>query len=79
VLNSTSAPLAATHPGHVTFVGTASSFQIEESDRPGITTDGSNVNVEGEISKAGEIRRAYELNTAIVKAFHRMMLMTARA
>ena len=25
--------------------------------------------------KAGEVRRAFELNTAIVKAFHRMMML----
>jgi flagellar basal-body rod protein FlgB len=28
--------------------------------------------------KTGEVKRDYELNTGLVKAFHRMMLMTVR-
>jgi flagellar basal-body rod protein FlgB len=31
-----------------------------------------------ELSKTGEIKRMYELNTGMVKAFHRMMLLTVR-
>jgi flagellar basal-body rod protein FlgB len=29
--------------------------------------------------RAGEVKRAFELNTAIVKAFHRMIMMTTRS
>jgi flagellar basal-body rod protein FlgB len=39
---------------------------------------GSNVSVEQELLKAGEINRAYTLNTNVVKAFHRMLLTSAR-
>ena len=34
--------------------------------------------IEQELMKAGEVRRGIELNTGIVKAFHRMYLMTTR-
>ena len=34
--------------------------------------------LEDELMKAGEIRRSFELNTSIVKAFHRMLLMSVR-
>ena len=30
------------------------------------------------VMKAGEIRRSFELNTAIVKAFHTMMMTTVK-
>jgi flagellar basal-body rod protein FlgB len=30
--------------------------------------------LENEMMKAGEVRRAFELNTAIVTAFHSMMM-----
>jgi flagellar basal-body rod protein FlgB len=31
-----------------------------------------------ELSKSGEIKRQYDLNTSLVSSFHRMMLMTLR-
>jgi flagellar basal-body rod protein FlgB len=34
--------------------------------------------VENELMKAGEVRRSFELNTAIVKAFHSMMMMAVK-
>jgi flagellar basal-body rod protein FlgB len=34
--------------------------------------------MEDELVKSSEIRRTYEMNTAIVSAFHRMILMTAK-
>lgn len=39
---------------------------------------GNSVVLEQELVKDGEIRRSFELNTAIVRAFHRMMMMTTR-
>jgi flagellar basal-body rod protein FlgB len=40
---------------------------------------GNDVTLEGELMKAGEIRRSFELNTAIVKAFHRMIMLSSKA
>ena len=39
---------------------------------------GSNVVIEQELLKAGEVNRAYTLNTNVVKAFHRMLLSSAK-
>ena len=43
-----------------------------------MTTSGSTVNIETEVMKASEVRRDFELNTAIVKAFHRMIMATTK-
>jgi flagellar basal-body rod protein FlgB len=70
--------MAATHPGH-----------IQEDLMRGAVRSGSFGDVEvhafrklrqfaDELSKTGEIKRMYELNTGMVKAFHRMMLLTVR-
>jgi flagellar basal-body rod protein FlgB len=34
--------------------------------------------LENELMKAGEVRRSFELNTAIVKAFHTMLMMATK-
>jgi flagellar basal-body rod protein FlgB len=34
--------------------------------------------LEDELMKAGEVRRTFELNTAIVKAFHRMTMLSVK-
>jgi flagellar basal-body rod protein FlgB len=39
---------------------------------------GNSVVLEQELMKSGEVRRSMEMNTAIVKAFHRMLMMTTR-
>jgi flagellar basal-body rod protein FlgB len=39
---------------------------------------GSNVVVEQELLKASEVNRAYTLNSNVVKAFHRMLLSSAK-
>lgn len=35
--------------------------------------------LEDQLLKAGEVRRSFELNTAIVKAFHSMMMMAVKS
>ena len=39
---------------------------------------GSNVSLEQEMLKANDVSRAYTLNTNVVKAFHRMLLSSAK-
>lgn len=36
------------------------------------------VSLQDELVSAGDVRKTYNLNTAIVKSFHRMILMTVR-
>ena len=38
----------------------------------------NNVVLENELMDAGEVRRAFELNTAIVKAFNRMTMLVSK-
>ena len=57
-------------PGRATEAG----FAVREDERDASLLPSENtVVLENELMKAGEIRRSFELNTAIVKAFHRMM------
>jgi flagellar basal-body rod protein FlgB len=51
--------------------------RVEAKGRIG--TAGESVSVETELMKSTEVRSGYEMNTAIVKAFHRMILTAAKA
>ena len=50
----------------------------EETPKAAVLPSGNTVAMEDELVKAGEVRRAFELNTAVVKAFHRMLLMSVK-
>ncbi|AQX18620.1 flagellar basal-body rod protein FlgB [Bartonella sp. CDC_skunk] len=43
-----------------------------------VTHSGNDVNLEEEMRKGGDVSREISLNTAIVKAFHRMTMATVR-
>ena len=74
VLDSTIA-LDATTPGH--FGGDVFEASLKSAVRE--NTDNPEVKLEEELVKSGEVTHAFELNTAIVKAFHRMMMMTVKS
>lgn len=78
-LRETGVQMAATQPGH--FRESAEAAQVTETsmlDDTQIQQSGNSVELDKELMKTGEIKRDYELNTELVKAFHRMMLMTVR-
>jgi flagellar basal-body rod protein FlgB len=79
VLRATSLQMVATKPGHM---APESSTSGGAETRIGSTWDivhsGNSVSMEKELMKAGEVSGAYSLNTSIMKAFHRMMLTSAR-
>lgn len=80
VLSNTRVSLQQTHVNHVSLGATSQDFQIRENEVSGAELPSKNtVAIEEELMKAGEVRRGMELNTGIVKAFHRMYLMTTRA
>lgn len=80
VLSNTRVSLQQTHVDHVSLGATSQDFQIRENEVSGAELPSKNtVAIEEELMKAGEVRRGLELNTGIVKAFHRMYLMTTRA
>ncbi|MEZ5811870.1 MAG: flagellar basal body rod protein FlgB [Rhizobiaceae bacterium] len=68
----------ATHSAH--FGGSSSAYAIKAAEVGGRAVDpnSSSVKIEEELVKSGDIAKAYQLNTAIVKSFHRMILMTAK-
>ena len=78
ILSGSGVAMAATHPGHMGPSASEASFSLKEisSNTPILPSDNS-VELENELIKAGEVRRAFELNTGVVKAFHRMLLMAS--
>lgn len=75
VLDQTAVSLRATQSGHLGGGATQAGFTAHPQDYTGAIMPSKNtVVVENELVKAGEVRRGFELNTAIVKAFHAMMM-----
>ena len=71
--------MAATQPGHLSS-GPPDAPVVEVArENPWETThSGNNVSLEQELLKAGEVNRAFRLNTSVAKAFHRMILTSSR-
>ena len=79
VLDRTAVKLAATREGHLAGRAGEYGFAVGESDgSPSILPSENSVALETELMKAGEVRRQFELNTSIIKAFHRMLLMSSK-
>ncbi len=84
VLDKTSSfQLARTNAAHFTAGpdGVSSDVEVREAklnNEIGVQESGNTVGLAEELTKSGDIKREYELNAALVKSFHRMMLMTVR-
>lgn len=71
--------MAATQPGHLASgPANAPATELRREEPWEVTHSGNNVSLEQELLKAGEVNRAYRLNTSVAKAFHRMMLASAK-
>lgn len=70
-LANAASTMAATNAGHFGAQGSSTEYQAQSTER--------SVSLESELVKSGEVRSAMELNTGIVKSFHRMLLMTVKA
>lgn len=80
VLDNSGVRMAATNASHIGGHEAGSRFSVgEQRAEPSILPSENSVVLENELLKAGEIRRQFELNTAIVKAFHRMLMMTSKS
>jgi len=79
VLGQSAGALTRTNEFHLASDGGNGQFAATERTRDPMNPDGQKVSLEQELIDGSSTRRSYELNTAIVKSFHRMMLMTARA
>ena len=78
VLNGSRVALTSTNPNHLKFGATNASFSVNSTEDPSVLPSENTVKMEDELANAGEVRRSFELNTAIVKAFHRMLMNTSR-
>lgn len=75
VFNSNEITLKATNPAHIgSDVNDIESVETKEQTPWDVTYSGNSVSVEEEMIKAGEVNRAYSMNTSIRKAFHQMMM-----
>ena len=71
--------LSATQPGHLSAgPPDVPAVETRREDPWEVTHSGNNVGLEQELLKAGEVNRAYRLNTSIAKAFHRMIMTSSR-
>ena len=71
--------MAATQPGHLSSGPPDAPATEVRRENPWETThSGNNVSLEQELLKAGEVNRAFRLNTSVAKAFHRMILTSSR-
>jgi flagellar basal-body rod protein FlgB len=72
--------MAATNPAHITSGGdNVAAPGVRKEEQPwDVTHAGNSVSLEQELIKAGDVNRAYRLNTSVAKAFHRMILASAK-
>jgi flagellar basal-body rod protein FlgB len=78
-LESARLAMTATTPGHMTAADTTTPATDVRKEEPwDITHSGNSVSLEQELIKSNEVNRAYRLNTSVVKAFHRMLLASAK-
>jgi flagellar basal-body rod protein FlgB len=65
---------------HIAPAGGAELQVTDGGDQDGVQVlhSGNTVALEQEMMKAGEVNRAYALNAAVVKAFHRMLLASTK-
>ncbi|QRM54228.1 flagellar basal body rod protein FlgB [Sinorhizobium sp. BG8] len=79
VLENTGIRMAATNPAHFTEPGmTNEVLETKPIDGVGVQESGNTVGLAEELMKQGQVKREFELNAGLVKAFHRMMLMTVK-
>nr|CDP80554.1 Flagellar basal body rod protein FlgB [Bartonella schoenbuchensis] len=79
VLQNQTISMAVTNVRHIDLTDNGMEAQAIRSENiMEITHSGNNVDLEEEMRKGGEVNREMSLNTAIVKAFHRMMMVTVK-
>ena len=79
-LDNSRLAMATTSPRHLGIGGTApDTASMTDGESWEVKASGNAVTLEAELLKAGEVNRAFSLNTAIVKAFHRMLMTTVKS
>jgi len=79
VLDGTRVAIKATQVAHLSGNAGPEAVSIHErADGPAVLPSKNNVVLENELMDAGEVRRAFELNAGIVKAFNRMTMLVSK-
>lgn len=79
VLETTGNRMAATHPAHFVEDSMRNSVRATTLDEDvDVQVSGNSVTMADELIKSGEVRRQFELNTGLVRSFHRLMLLTVQ-
>lgn len=79
VLDSMNLAMTSTRAGHVSYSPSAyARTELQPEDASEVVHSGNSVSMEQEMIKAGEVNRSFALNTSILKAFHRMLLSSAK-
>lgn len=80
VLDKTQLQLASTDTSHLALDPLqAKESAIKEENPWEVTDSGNSVSLEQELIKAGDVNRAYSLNTGIVKSFHAMLMSAVKS
>ena len=79
VLSRMPLKLAVTQPGHMTSpeIGIPV-VDVRDEEAWDVVHSGNTVVLEQELMKASEVNRSFALNSGITRAFHRMLLMSAK-
>lgn len=79
VLDKSQLAMATTSARHLPIAGAAAGATPTTGGESWVVKESGNaVTLEAELLTAGEVSRSYSLNTAIVKAFHRMLMTTVK-
>ena len=80
ILDQKTVSMRATHPRHLSLAAAPEAMTVRQvnDDKP-ILPSGNTVVLEEELMKGGEVMRSFQLNAAIVKSFHRMLMLTTRS
>ncbi|MGI2032586.1 flagellar basal body rod protein FlgB [Rhizobium panacihumi] len=81
VMDNTSMRMARTNAAHFGDSTLSNNVKVEDAalnDEIGIQESGNTVALSKELSKAGEVKRQYELSANLVKSFNSMMLLTVK-
>lgn len=71
--------MKATNPAHmVPATADVPPVRVQDDHTWDTKHSGNSVSLEQELIKAGDVNRAYRLNTSVAKAFHRMILASAK-
>ena len=80
VLENRQAHMARTHAAHLNMAGEAQGarFEAREAAAARMSHSGNTVSLEKEMLEGAETVRAYQLNTSLVRAYHRMFLLSLK-